>query len=105
MFIATECSPKTRAPEERNVANDDSGVPGGTVQLGSSFVSAIFRSSGATKILWSPLTIDITSLRDGGLWLETLPEKQELTDLLHREHGGGTEIGSNLGKLFPPGDC
>jgi hypothetical protein len=50
MFIGKECPKKTRAPEERNVVSE--------------FASSIFRSSGAEKILWSHLTINIPSLRD-----------------------------------------
>jgi len=70
MFIDTERHPKTRAPA-------------GAKCCRRGFTSATFRSAGVAKILWSPLTINISSLRDWCLWLETLPEKQETSDLLY----------------------
>jgi hypothetical protein len=79
MFIDTEYPQKTRAPEGRNVVNEDPGSPGRAARLGWSFASVIFRSSGATKTLWSPLTINIMSLRERRFTTDTIPARRLLT--------------------------
>ena len=84
-----EPQPNASAPEEPNVyrygTSPKDKSSSGAQCCNRGFTSATFRSSGAAKILWSPLTINISSLWDWWLWLETLPGKQETSDWLHTE--------------------
>ena len=52
MFIDPHTNPTIRAPEERNVCDDEYAE------------WTTFRSSGAKSIFWSLSSIDISSLRD-----------------------------------------
>jgi hypothetical protein len=72
MFIDTEGSPKTRAPEERNVVSDDSNQQHAAPPE-------------LQKTSRSMLAINIASLRDGACGWETLFKNQKLRTLLRRK--------------------